>query len=641
MRLSAMVVLAVAIIATSCSGSDEAGDSPEPAATRDLECAWPMFGHGADRTFAYPDDCATEISPATVNRLQRSWFYRTPDVVTATPAVADGVAYVGDWAGNFFAISLADGSVRWQYKAEKHPVVYSGQVVASAAVADVAEERRVFFASGKTMFALDATTGKVRWQYKLNPAGDAEDPTEIQSSPVVADGKVIFGFDGHDSPETRAGIVALDAATGELAWAFDPDGKNPPTGCGGVWSSPAVDVERGLVFAGSANCVTAPAGWNDYSEAIFALDLKTGAPKWSYQPRGPSNNDFDFAGAPNLFETDGEARVGLGGKDGIYYALDRETGKLRWKYETTTPRVRRNFSSGGFIGATAIDDGVIVGGTAVGGACPCLHGINADDGKRAWNQEEPAPTFAASAIVNGVAFSGSTTDFTLRAVHLKDGTVLWSHEMVGGVAGGTATDGVTLVAVAGIREPGVSPAGTQSGVYGFTLGSAETTTSAAQTAATLPPTSAAPPPTAPDPNAPQEPRCIASACELDFSLKKPPAGLTPAISVHLRPTPFRIETRADDLGEPEGWLRPGSSAEKKGAVTYGVFASDDALKGSLLCVLDAEFDCVNEVLPANVRPGYNRITILAIANTPVLPSAAEGFDRIVSSISLREPVTLR
>ena len=49
----------------------------------------------------------------------------------------------------------------------------------------------------------------------------------------------------------------------------------------------------------------------------------------------------------------------------------------------------------------------------------------------------------------------------------------------------------------------------------------------------------------------------------------------------------------------------------------------------------------DQTLPENVRPGYNRITILAIDNTPVLPSATEGFNRIVSSISLDEPVTLR
>src|SRR5690349_15620558 len=138
----AIVFLAGVIFGAGCSGSDKASESTDVATTKSLDCAWPMFGHGVDRTFAYPDECATDISPATVSRLQQRWFYRTPDVVTATPAVADGVAYVGDWSGNFFAISIADGSVQWQYQAEKHPVVYSGQIVASAAVSDVGDERR-------------------------------------------------------------------------------------------------------------------------------------------------------------------------------------------------------------------------------------------------------------------------------------------------------------------------------------------------------------------------------------------------------------------------------------------------------------------------------------------------------------------
>jgi hypothetical protein len=290
--------------------------------------------------------------------------------------------------------------------------------------------------------------------------------------------------------------------------------------------------------------------------------------------------------------------------------------------------------------AAAVGDGRIVGGTAIGGPCPCLHGINADDGKRAWGQSESAPTFAASAIVNGVAFNGSTTDFTFRALDLETGKVLWSHEMVGGVAGGAATDGRTLVAVAGIREPGVSPSGTEAGVYGFTLGSATTTTTASETSATVPPTSVAPPSTAPDPNAPESPRCIGRPCELDY-LTKPPAGTTPSITLHLQTAPFRIEARGDGLGDPDVWLRPGSQAAKEGAVTYGVFASDDGLKGSLLCVLDANFDCVNETLPSDLRPNYNRLTVLAIANTPVLPSASEGFNRIVATTALEQPVTLK
>src|SRR5262249_54304995 len=159
--------------------------------------------------------------------------------------VADGLVYVGDWSGTFSALSITDGAVRWSFAAPRQKNVYSGQIVASAAVADAGGERRVFFASGKTLYARDAPTGKARWQYTLNPTGDADDTTEIQSSPVVSNGLVIFGYDGHDDPHTRAGIVALDAARGTIAWTFDPDDGGPPTGCGGVWSSPAVDATLG------------------------------------------------------------------------------------------------------------------------------------------------------------------------------------------------------------------------------------------------------------------------------------------------------------------------------------------------------------------------------------------------------------
>jgi polyvinyl alcohol dehydrogenase (cytochrome) len=638
-----VVAVVLGIAGASCNSTEGSGGVAKPAAQNvSLDCAWPMFGRSPARTFAYPATCTTELSPGSVGRLQQKWFHRTTDVVTATPAIADDTAYVGDWSGNFLALALSDGSVRWQYAAPTHDEVYAGQIVSSAAVADAGGERRVFFASGKTLYAMDAAHGNLRWKHELNPAGGADDPTEFESSPVVAGGMVIAGYDGHDSVGTRAGIVAIDAASGGLKWNFDSDRGGPPSGCGGVWSSPAVDLDRGLLFSGSANCVTAPIGWNKYSEAIFALDLHNGAPKWSFQPRGPSNLDFDFAGAPNLFEANGEPLVGLGGKDGVYYALDRVTGKVLWKRQAAAPReASRNFSAGVFIGATAVSDGLVVGGTAVGASCPCLHGIDAATGAIVWQQREPAPTYAATAVANGVVFSGSTTDFTLRAVDLHTGAVLWSRELAGGIAGGVAVSGSTVVAVAGIREPNVAAAGTNAGVYAFTIGSEASTSSTVAAGNTLPPTTAAPPPTTPDPNAPVTPRCIGQPCAVEFALKTPPPGSTPALTVHVRPQPFRIEVRADDLGKPDAWLRPGSTAAKKGAVTYGVFASDDALKGALLCVLDASFDCVSEKMPAGLTSRYNRISVLAIANTAELPSPAEGFDRLVTTVTLEPPVIFK
>ena len=635
--------VALVVLAAGCGGGASNGSStPSSRSAQSLRCDWPMFGRDATRTFAYPSSCRTALSPETVPRLRQKWFRPTADVVTATPAIADDTGFVGDWSGKFYAISLDDGSIRWSFSAPPQKNVYSGQIVSSAAIADVGRERRVFFASGKTVYALRANDGKLRWQHPLDPAGDANDLTEIQSSPVIASGMVIVGYDGHDNPGTRAGMVALDVRSGKQRWNFDSDRGGPATGCGGVWSSPAVDATRRLVFAGTANCPSSPRGWNAYSESIFAVDLDTGVPKWSFQPRGASNNDFDFAGAPNLFHAHGRPLVGLGGKDGVYYALDRATGKLVWKATGSAPRVQApNYSTGGFIGATAIDDGVVVGGTAIGGPCPCLHGINAETGANAWQQSDAAPTFASSAIVNGVAFSGSTTDFTLRAVDLQRGDVLWSQQLAGGIAGGVAVTGDLVVAVAGIREPGVDAAGTQAGVYAFELGPAGATTTTAPTLGTLPPTTVAPPPTTPASPSSDETKCIGVPCPVSFTLKAAPAGTKPTMTIHLDPQPFRIEVRAESLGNPNAWLRKDSPAAKKGAVTFGVFASDDSLNGSLLCVLDGNFDCVNTVAPAHPRPDYNRISILAIANTPDLPSATEGFDRLVTTVALDKPVTFK
>ena len=53
-----------------------------------------------------------------------------------------------------------------------------------------------------------------------------------------------------------------------------------------------------------------------------------------------------------------------------------------------------NFSTGGFIGPTAVADNIVTGGTAIGGS-PFLHGIDATTGEIAWQQPEAAATYGA------------------------------------------------------------------------------------------------------------------------------------------------------------------------------------------------------------------------------------------------------
>ncbi len=395
---------------------------------------------------------------------------------------------------------------------------------------------------------------------------------------------------------------------------------------------PASTSSAARVFVGSANCPTSPEGWGDYTEALYALDLATGEPLWSFQPHEPNNDDLDFAGTPNLFNADGVDLVGLGNKDASYYTLDRD-GKLVWNTAATEPGIETpgsNYSTGGFIGATAVADGLILGGTAVG-PCPCAHALDAATGDIAWQSDAPAATYASAAEVGGVLFLGGT-DFTLRAFDIASGEILWSKDMTGVVAGGVAVAGSRIVAVAGIREPGLDATSETSGVTMFSLDEPRTTTTtgAATTDGQIEIVLE---------NGPQD--CVGTPCEVTFGINDPPPGTDPRFELLVEPDPFRVRVTAADIGDPSGWLRPGSAAAEVGAQVFGVVISesdDDPQSGGVLCTFRAGEDgCTAASVPV-LQDQYTRISILALQDPTTVPTVAEGVDRLVRSQSFDPPL---
>lgn len=595
-----------------------------------------MWGYSAMRPFATA--CPTELSAANAAKLRLRWFFNSRDVVTATPTVVDGSVYVGDWSGRVYALRARDGTPRWTFQAKPQRLVYSGQIVASAAVADIRGTRTVFVPSGNTMYALRASDGKEQWRHALGRKGDRNDPTEIESSPVVVNGMVIFGWDVHNSGKGYpAGVVALDARTGRQRWklvtapsADVAAGSASATGagCGDVWGSPSVDRARDLVIFGTGNC-TDPERWGRFSDALVAADLDTGAVRWTYQPHEPNQNDLDFAGAPNLFDLGGRALAGLGNKDGSYYVVDRTTGEGVSAIVATTPGLNRpggNFSTGGFIGPSAYRDGLVVGGTAVGPP-PYLHGLDVRTGTVAWQSSEPSATYAATAITGNVAIVGGT-DFTLRAVTVDAGKELWSHPMKGAVSGGAAITAHDVFAVAGIREPGLAKRSRTSGVYRFSLHGKRAKIRIKRVT----------PSSTRGSSAPQE--CVGSPCSMKFDeLKKPPFGLTPTARLEITEQPFRLRMKATDLGPPAGWIRPGTPAATAGATAYAVFLSesDDNPTGGLVCVLDADLACTGSRIPRRGAT-YNRATLVAVKDARTVPTLADGFERLVTTVSFDPPL---
>ncbi|WP_084150652.1 outer membrane protein assembly factor BamB family protein [Azohydromonas australica] len=108
----------------------------------------------------------------------RLWTAPTGDFNRATPALADGVLYVGSDGSGLWAIDARTGALRWRQAAVG--AVRTSPAVANGVVYLGAEDGR--------LYALDARTGTVLHSIQIAPVGQRLTP-----SPAVADGVVYVG----------------------------------------------------------------------------------------------------------------------------------------------------------------------------------------------------------------------------------------------------------------------------------------------------------------------------------------------------------------------------------------------------------------------------------------------------------------
>jgi outer membrane protein assembly factor BamB len=221
-----------------------------------------------------------------VGSLQVKWSYATGGAVESSPAVWNGVVYVGSDDNNVYALKASTGAKLWSY-------LTGNYVISSPAV-----ENGVVYAGSEdgNVFALNASTGALLWSYLPFPG------ESVLSSPTIVNGVVYVGT-------TEGSVFALNASTGAPLWSYQ-------TGYF-VNSSPA--VANGVVYVSS------------YDNNVYALKASTGAKLWSY---AIYNNVTDSSPAV----VDGVVYVGSAGSylTGSLYALKASTGALLWSYPTAS-----------------------------------------------------------------------------------------------------------------------------------------------------------------------------------------------------------------------------------------------------------------------------------------------------------------
>lgn len=391
------------------------------------------------------------------------WTFEADAAVRGAVLVGESegrqLAYFVDSRTSAYALDVTTGELVWKERVGWHPennatgspALAEGKLIvpiSSMEVARAASPTYECCTSSGAVAALDAATGSLEWYHLVIPSDAVEVGTNSAGTPV-----------------------------------FAPSGAP-------VWSSPTVDTLRGLVYVGTGEHYTRPT--THTSDAILALDLATGDIAWSFQateddaytiacgaragpgcptPPGP---DHDFGMAPMLVtRADGKEILVAGQKSGTVWALDPDAeGEVLWQ---------RTIGKGGALGgihwgmatdgrnayAPVADRAVIVDVSPGMPPSPGLYALDLASGEVMWSVPAPRDTCegrrgcfaalsAAPTAIDGVVFAGGL-DGHLRAYSTNDGRVVWDVdttaevETVNGVPGrGGAIDGPGAVIAGGL-----------------------------------------------------------------------------------------------------------------------------------------------------------------------------------------------
>jgi polyvinyl alcohol dehydrogenase (cytochrome) len=431
----------------------------------------------------YQDAKDAGLTADQVPQLKLKWAFGYPTGLSAfgQPTVVSGRIFVGSDIGYVYSLDAQTGCVYWSYQAK-------GSVRSAVSIAPVKNHSATKYAAyfgdaHANVYAVDAQTGEQLWVTRV----DEHFVARITAAPKVHNGVVYIPVSSSEEFSSsnldyscctgRGSVVALDAGTGKQVWKTyvvgtpEPVRKNSkgvqqfaPSG-GSIWNSPTIDAKRNAIYFGTGDGQTEPTP--DTTDAIMALDLKTGAVLWFYQAQAgdafmggcsgdtrtdncPKENgpDQDIGNSPILRKLpNGKSVVVFGMKNGTVTALDPDRkGAVVWSVHVVDiPKGQENSFAAhlnGVVWGGAADAENVYYGLQSGG----MVALRLATGDIVWratfpqaahlNTDGTIPTkvtltrvinSAAATAMPGVVFVAGS-DGKLHAVSTVDGRILWEYD---------------------------------------------------------------------------------------------------------------------------------------------------------------------------------------------------------------------
>ncbi|XHH09006.1 MAG: PQQ-binding-like beta-propeller repeat protein [Candidatus Bathyarchaeia archaeon] len=271
------------------------------------------------------------------------WITHLNEITTSSPAIVNGILYIGTGNGTIYALDTVDGSIIWEYTT-------GGAVKSSpAVVAGV-----VYVASDdQYLYALDATDGSLIWRYNVGGSN-------LNVSPTVVDGTVYFGQENN--------LFSINATDGSLIWEKT---------ISGYFESSSPTVVDGVIYFGMYD-----------SRRVFALNASDGSEIWNI------NTWSHVCSSPTVVK----GIVYVGNNEGRLYALNATATGDPYLWD-----VHLGGSSAMFVSSPAYCNGVIYIGDTEG----TMYARNATDGSLIWTYATDGAIWSSPAIVDGTVYVAS------------------------------------------------------------------------------------------------------------------------------------------------------------------------------------------------------------------------------------------
>ncbi|THW05552.1 hypothetical protein D6D26_02081 [Aureobasidium pullulans] len=472
----------------------------------------------------------SSISHSNAGTLHESCFVQFPNGVSAPPATSGDMAYFPTWNGRFVAVDYKTCQVHWNISVADIVTDYAPLTALQVNYTRVAS-RSTPQIDGSVLYfttlahalvvAVDRGTGAHLASIQINP----HELASLTMSPTFYKGKLFIGSSSQEefAAGFTPGYVCCSFVGNMAAVGYDKSARQfktvwnvsmitagstlPGWSGNAIWGSqPSIDEARSQVFVATGNVYSVPPEYEScltdtdanvtttnstclpegvLQEAVIALDLETGAIKWSrvVSPLdswttacgfmalplnaavcpGTPGPDADFGMAPtfvpaSMWTPKGLDIVVIGQKNGVIHTFSAQNGTLLWA-SATSP----DGGQGGLIWGIAADDQRVyftgVNGNSVTWQVQpsnqtisnsAFGAISLLNGSILWETPAPLDSIALvpPTVVNDVLFTGRTgtnktgsydlTQGGLIAIDKRSGLIIRDYNLEVNFHGGVA-----------------------------------------------------------------------------------------------------------------------------------------------------------------------------------------------------------